>query len=231
MIAAFVNAGVVVLGGLLGLLLGSRLKEDFTKTIVTALGICTMVIGISSAIATEDVILMIVSLVIGIVIGQLLKIEHTLDAVGDQLKAKVAKNDGGRFTEGFVTASLLFCVGSMAVLGSFDAGVRGDYTTIFAKSALDFMMAMTFAATMGVGVLFSGLTILVYQGALTLLASVIEPYLSREMLTEMNAVGGVMLIATGMNVMGLHKERIQVGNMLPALLVPVVWFWLRQLLG
>ena len=138
----------------------------------------------------------------------------------------------GRFDiPGKLSARGWLCLYLLAVLGSFDAGVRGDYTTIFAKSALDFMMAMTFAATMGVGVLFSGLTILVYQGALTLLAGVIEPYLSREMLTEMNAVGGVMLIATGMNVMGLHKERIQVGNMLPALLVPVVWFWLRQLLG
>lgn len=224
MIAAIVNAIVVILGGLLGLLLGGRLKEQHTKTIVAALGICTMVIGISGAIATSNILIVIICLVLGTIIGELLKIEHRLDTLGDWLKSKVAKNGGGRFTEGFVTASLLFCVGSMAIMGSFDAGLRGDYNTIFAKSALDCVMAVTFAATMGVGVLFSGASVLVYQGALTLLAGLVEPYLSVEVIVEMSAVGGVMIIGTGMNILGLTKERIKVGNMLPAMVLPVVWF-------
>lgn len=224
MIAAIVNAIVVILGGLLGLLLGGRLKEHHTKTIVAALGICTAVIGITGAVATTNILIVIICLVIGTMIGELLRIEHHLDALGDWLKSKVAKNGGGRFTEGFVTASLLFCVGSMAIMGSFDAGLRGDYNTIFAKSALDCVMAVTFAATMGVGVLFSGATVLVYQGALTLLAGFVEPYLSAEVVVEMSAVGGVMLIGTGMNILGLTKERIKVGNMLPAIVLPVVWF-------
>lgn len=224
LIAAIVNAVVVVLGGLLGLLLGGRLKERHTKTIVMALGICTMVIGITSAIVTTNILIVIICLVIGTIIGELLKIEHRLDTLGDWLKSKVAKNGGGRFTEGFVTASLLFCVGSMAIMGSFDAGLRGDHNTIFAKSALDCVMAVTFAATMGVGVLFSGATVLVYQGALTLLAGVVEPYLSAEVIVEMSAVGGVMLIGTGMNILSLTKERIKVGNMLPAIVLPVLWF-------
>lgn len=224
MIAAIVNAIVVILGGLLGLLLGGRLKEQHTKTIVAALGICTMVIGISGAIATSNILIVIICLVLGTIIGELLKIEHRLDTLGDWLKSKVAQNGGGRFTEGFVTASLLFCVGSMAIMGSFDAGLRGDYNTIFAKSALDCVMAVTFAATMGVGVLFSGASVLVYQGALTLLAGLVEPYLSVEVIVEMSAVGGVMIIGTGMNILGLTKERIKVGNMLPAMVLPVVWF-------
>ena len=224
MVAAIVNAVVVVLGGLLGLLLGGRLKEHHTKTIVMALGICTMVIGITSAIMTSNILIVIICLVIGTILGELLKIEHRLDTLGDWLKSKVAKNGGGRFTEGFVTASLLFCVGSMAIMGSFDAGLRGDYNTIFAKSALDCVMAVTFAATMGVGVLFSGATVLIYQGALTLLAGVVEPYLSAEVVQEMSAVGGVMLIGTGMNIIGLTKERIKVGNMLPAIVLPILWF-------
>ena len=144
MIAAVVNAVVVVLGGLVGLLLGGRLKEEHTKTIINALGICTMVIGITSSIVTSNILIVIICLVLGTVIGEALKIEHRLDSVGDWLKSKVAKNGGGRFTEGFVTASLLFCVGSMAIMGSFDAGLRGDYNTIFAKSALDTDMAVTF---------------------------------------------------------------------------------------
>ena len=162
--------------------------------------------------------------VIGSVIGEALKIEHRLDVLGDWLKSKVAKKGAGRFTEGFVTASLLFCVGSMAIMGSFDAGLRGDYSTIFAKSALDGVMAVTFAATMGVGVLFSSAAVLIYQGALTLLAGLVEPFLSAAVVTEMSAVGGVMLIGTGMNILGLTKERIKVGNMLPALVLPAVWF-------
>lgn len=224
MIAAVVNAVVVLLGGLLGLTLGGRLQERHTKTIVQGLGICTIVIGIMSAITTSNILIVIICLVIGTILGELLKIEQRLDALGDWLKARVAKNGGGRFTEGFVTASLLFCVGSMAIMGSFDAGLRGDYNTIFAKSALDAVMAVTFAATMGVGVLFSGATVLIYQGALTLLAGVVEPLLSVSVVTEMSAVGGVMLIATGMNIMGLTKERIRVGNMLPAMFLPVFWF-------
>ena len=224
MIAAVVNAVVVVLGGLMGLLLGGRLKEEHTKTIINALGICTMVIGVTSAIATSNILIVIICLVIGTIIGEALKIEHRLDSLGDWLKAKVARNGGGRFTEGFVTASLLFCVGSMAIMGSFDAGLRGDYNTIFAKSALDTVMAVTFAATMGVGVLFSGASVLIYQGALTLLAGLVEPYLSAPVVVEMSAVGGIMLIGTGMNIIGLTKDRIKVGNMLPAIVLPVIWF-------
>ena len=224
MIAAVVNAIVVVLGGLLGLLFGGKLKEVHTETIVNALGICVIVIGITSAITTSNILIVIISLVIGTIIGELLKIEQRLDNLGDWLKSKVSKNGGGRFTEGFVTASLLFCVGSMAIMGSFDAGLRGDYNTIFAKSALDCVMAVTFAATMGVGVLFSGGTVLIYQGALTLLAGVVEPFLSAAVVTEMSAVGGIMLIATGMNILSLTQKRIRVGNMLPAIVLPIIWF-------
>ena len=229
MIACIVNAAVVILGGLLGLLLGGRLKENHTKTIVNGLGLCTIVIGITSAIVTTNILIVILCLVLGTAVGEALKIEHRLDNLGDWLKAKVAKNGGGRFTEGFVTASLLFCVGSMAIMGSFDAGLRGDYNTIFAKSALDAIMAVTFAATMGVGVLFSSCTILLYQGALTLLAVFVEPYLSAEVIVEMSAVGGIMIIGTGMNILGLTKERIKVGNMLPAIILPVVWFAVKGL--
>lgn len=231
MIAAVVNAVVIVLGGLLGLLLGGRLKEKHTKTIVAALGICTAVIGITSAVATANILIVIICLVLGTVLGELLKIEHRLDTLGEWLKSKVAKDRGGRFTEGFVTASLLFCVGSMAIMGSFDAGLRSDYNTIFAKSALDCVMAVTFAATMGVGVLFSGATVLIYQGVLTLLAAFIEPYLSPDVVVEMSAIGGVMLIGTGMNILGLTKERVRVGNMLPAIILPVIWFAVARLLG
>ncbi len=227
MLATIVNALVVVLGGVLGAILGNRLKPEHTKTLISGLGICTLVIGIVGAIATENILVVILCIALGTILGEVLKIESVLDKAGDWLKAKVAKNGGSRFTEGFVTASLLFCVGSMAVMGSFDAGLRGNYDTIFAKSALDCVMAVVFGATMGVGVAFSALTVFLYQGALTLLAGVAEPLLTPQIITEMTAVGGVMLLATGFNILDLPKERIRVGNMLPALLLPAVWFFLK----
>ena len=224
MIAAVVNGLAVVLCGLIGLALGGRLKQTHVQTVVAGLGICTMVIGITGAIETSNILIVILSLVFGTVLGELLKIEQRLDALGDWLKARVARKGGGRFTEGFVTASLLFCVGSMAIMGSFDAGIRGDYTTIFAKTAMDGVMAVTFAATMGVGVLFSGAAILIYQGALTLLAGVVEPWLTAQMITEISAVGGILLLATGMNILDLPQKRIRVGNMLPAMVLPAIYF-------
>ena len=224
MIAVFVNAATVILGSLLGILLHKRLKEEHTKTVVACMGICTMVIGMTGAIATSNILIVILCLVAGTVIGQLLKLEQRMDGAGDWLKARVAKKSGSRFTEGFVTASLLFCVGSMSIMGSFDAGLRGNYDIIFAKSVMDGIMSVTFAATMGIGVVFAAVTVIIYQGALTLLAGVMEPVLTQSVITEMSAVGGVMLIATGMNIIGLTKERIQVGNMLPALIFPAIWF-------
>lgn len=224
MLAVFVNVLTVITGSILGVLLNKRLKDEYTKTIIAAMGICTMVIGISGAIETSNMIIVIVCLVIGTVLGELLKLEQRLDGLGDRLKNKVAKNGSGRFTEGFVSASLLFCIGSMSIMGSFDAGLRGDYDIIFTKSAMDGIMAVTLSATLGMGVAFSALTILVYQGGLTLLAGVIAPILSVPVITEMSAVGGMMLIATGMNLIGITKARIRVGNMLPALIFPAIWF-------
>ena len=229
MIAVIVNTVAILVGGFLGLLFGNKIKQDYSKTIMCGLGICTMVIGITGAITTENILLVILCLVIGTILGEWLNIEKRLDRAGEWLKRRVAKNGGGRFTEGFVTASLLFCVGSMAVMGSLDAGIRGDYSTIFTKSILDGVMSVTFAATMGVGVLFSALSIFVYQGALTLLAGLVEPLLSVEAIGEMSAVGGILLIGTGINILGLTKERIRVGNMLPALLFPAIWFAIENL--
>ena len=229
MIAVIANTVAILVGGFLGLLFGNKIKQDYSKTIMCGLGICTMVIGITGAITTENILLVILCLVIGTILGEWLNIEKRLDSAGEWLKRRVAKNRGGRFTEGFVTASLLFCVGSMAVMGSLDAGIRGDYSTIFTKSSLDGVMSVTFAATMGVGVLFSALSIFVYQGALTLLAGLVEPLLSVEAIGEMSAVGGILLIGTGINILGLTKERIRVGNMLPALLFPAIWFAIENL--
>ncbi len=185
----FVNAISVLLGGTLGMLLGGRLQEKHTHTITIGLGIATLIIGIDSALESSDILCTIISLVAGTIIGQLLHIERRMDGLGDWLKRRVAKKGSGRFTEGFVTASLLFCVGSMSIMGSLDAGTTGNGAIILSKTALDSVMAVTFAATMGVGVLFSAGVILIYQGAITLLAAYVTPYLSAEVVTCMNSAG------------------------------------------
>ena len=226
----FVNAGCILLGGLLGLLLNGRLTEKHTHTITVGLGIATLIIGIGSAQESSDILCTIISLVIGTIIGQLLHIERRMDGLGDWLKSKVAKKGGGRFTEGFVTASLLFCVGSMAIMGSLEAGTSGDGAIILSKTALDAVMAVTFAATMGVGVLFSAAAVLVYQGAITLLAAYVTPFLSTEVITCMNGVGGVLLIGTAFNIIGLTKERVRVGDMLPSMFVPILYIPVKALL-
>jgi uncharacterized membrane protein YqgA involved in biofilm formation len=236
MLATIINAVVVVLGGLLGLALGGRLQQNHTRTIVSGLGICTLVIGISSALETANILTVIICIVLGTIIGQLLKLEARMESLGDWLKARVArKGSSSRFTEGFVTASLLYCVGSMAIMGSLSAGISGDFSILLSKSALDCVMSVPFAATMGVGVLFAAGPVLVYQGIITLLATWAEPFLSTAVVAEMTAVGGIMLIGTGLNMLNLPKERIAVGNMLPAILLPILYLpvsnWIAGILA
>lgn len=224
MIAAIVNAVSIVAGSILGMLGGGRLKESHMDTIVKALAIIVVIIGVIPAIETASILTLIVCLVLGTILGEMMNIERRLDTLGDWLKARFARgNSAGRFTEGFVTASLLFCVGSMAVMGSLEAGINRNYSVIFSKSVIDGVMAVTFAATFGLGVAFASFPVLVYQGALTLLAAFAAPYLSTAVVTEMSAVGGVLLIGTGLNMLSLSETRIKVGNMLPSIFLPILY--------
>ena len=235
--AVFVNMITVILGSAIGILFRSKIKEESTKTIVTVLGLCTVVIGISSAIGTADILAVIICMVLGTVVGQLIKIDDRIEGAGEFFKNKLFKNAKGenRFAEGFVTACIVFCVGSMTVMGSLEAGINKDYSIIFAKSALDFVSAMAFGAAMGVGVTCSALFILVYQGALTLLAGVLGPLLSTQVVTEMNAIGGAILIGMAINMLELSPKRIKVANMLPAIFLPILYFpvynWIAGLIG
>lgn len=237
MIAVFVNMATVLIGSTIGLLFRSKIKERYTQTIISALALCTFVIGIMSAIGTSDIMVVIVCLVIGTVIGELIRIDDRIDNAGDFIKRKVLRGKVGdsMFTEGFVSACILFCVGSMTIMGSIEAGINKDYSIIFAKSALDLMSSMAFAAAMGVGVAFSIVFILIYQGGLTLLAGVVAPYLSDVIVTEMSAVGGAILIGMAINMLNLAPNRLRVANMLPAIFLPIAYFpiaqWVSGLIG
>ena len=235
MLAVFVNMATVLIGSAIGILFRKRIKESYTKAIIAALALVTIVIGVTSAITTQNLLCVIVCMALGTMLGELLRLDDRINGAGDWLKNKVLKGkaEGSRFTEGFVSACILFCVGSMTIMGSLEAGVNRNYSIIFAKSALDFVSSMMFGAAMGIGVPFSALFILVFQGGLTLLAGLVSPYLSQAVITEMTAAGGTILIGMGLNMLELSEKRIKVASMLPAIFLPIAYVplsaWIHSL--
>ena len=228
--ATFINMATVLVGSLIGIFFSSRIKEKYIQTIFAAIALCTAAIGVMSAVKTQHIIVVIVCLVIGSVIGEALRLDDRIENAGTWLNGKLFRGREGssRFAEGFVSASILFCVGSMTIMGSLEAGIRGDYSIILAKSVLDLISSMAFGAAMGIGVTFSIFFILVYQGGITLLAGLAAPYLSDIVVTEMSAIGGVMLIGMAINMLELSDKRIRLANMLPAIFLPIIYFPLAE---
>lgn len=232
MIGVWVNALTVVAGGVIGTLLRGGITEKFRLIIHHALALCVLVIGISGAIAADSMMGVIVSVVAGSAIGEWLRIEDGLDKLGAWAQRRFARGDDG-FSQGFVSATLLFCVGAMAVVGSLEAGLSGKADTLLAKSALDGVSAAIFASTLGPGVILSAVPLTLYQGGIALLAGQISGFLSENVIAQMSAVGSLLIIGLGMNMFGLTKERIRVGNMLPAMVVILAYQpaaeWLARL--
>ena len=225
MVAVLVNVATVLLGSTVGLIFRNKINEKFTKAVISALALVTILIGLSSALGTADILCVIICMALGTIIGELIRIDDGIEGAGDFIKRKLlkGKNKENRFTEGFVTACIVFCVGSMTIMGSFEAGINGNNSIIYAKSALDFVSSMMFAAAMGMGVPFAALFVLVFQGALTLLAGVLAPFPSAAVVAEMSAVGGVILVGMGINMLELSPRRIKVANMLPAIFLPIAY--------
>ena len=232
MLGIWANPAAIVLGGLLGCVLRGGIKEKYKATINYGLALCVMIIGISGALKTQNTLAMIVSVIVGSVIGEALRIEDGIGKLGDWAQGKLSKGDTG-FSAGFVNASLLFCVGAMAVVGALEAGLQNKPDTLLAKSALDGVFSIILASTYGPGVIFSAVPILVYQGGLALLAGVLAPFLTDALITELSAVGSLLILAIGINSLKCLKSRIRVGNMLPAILIPCVYLpvaeWLKGL--
>lgn len=232
MLATLINCLLILMGSALGLLLKGKLPQRFLDVLVQALGLCVLGIGISSAIRTENTLCVVVCLALGAILGEAINIEKHLDSLGDKLRNKVERNGGenSAFTEGFVTASLLFCVGAMAIVGSMEAGIKGDYSILISKSVIDGITAVSLATALGVGVAFSALPILIYQGGITLLASLVAGFLQEAVITEMSAVGGCIIIGIGLNMLKLPKNPLKVGNMLPAIFLPLAYLPLAEFL-
>lgn len=230
MIAVFVNTATVLLGSTIGLIFRKKINGSITKAVISALALVTILIGLGSALASADILCVIICMALGTILGEASRIDDGIEGAGDFIKAKLLPEKGGgsRFTEGFITACIVFCVGSMTIMGSFESGINGNNSIIYAKSALDFVSSMMFSAAMGLGVPFAALFVLVFQGALTLLAGVLSPFLSAAVVTEMSAVGGTILVGMGINLLELSPNRIKVANMLPAIFLPIAYVPLSQ---
>lgn len=222
MIGTIVNSVAVVIGCLIGFLIKGRLKTNISNTIMSGLGLCVLYIGVSGALKGEDTLLMIICIVIGALIGELIDIDKWLSRLGDIIERKVNKvgKSNIAIAEGFVSASLLFCVGAMAIVGSLESGLRGNHDTLFAKSLLDGVTSIILTSTLGIGVIFSAVTIFIYQGLITLGAGMLANVLSESVINNMTAVGSLLIIGLGFNILGITK--IKVANMLPAVILPVL---------
>ena len=230
MIGTLINAAAIILGTVIGLLLRKGIPQRFQDTIGQGQGLCVILIGLSSAIKTADVTCCIICMVIGSLLGAWIDIEQRLNNLGKAIERRVSPNGTeGSIARGFVTASLVYCVGAMAIVGSMDSGLRGDHTTLIAKSALDGVSAIFFTSALGPGVALSAVAVLIYQGAIALLATWIAPLLTDPIITEMSAVGGLLIIGIGLNM--LYDKHISVGNLLPAIFVPMAYIPLTALFG
>lgn len=218
-----VNVAAIAAGSLVGLLVGRGIKEKYQETVIYGLALCVILLGLQMAFQGKHILITIVSLVIGSILGEALDIEDKLEKVGLWLAQKVqqAKGKGDAntdaFVEGFLSTSLLYCVGAMAIVGSIQDGLTGDATTLYTKALIDGLSGIIYASNLGIGVLFSALSVGVYQGTLTALAGLLGPYMSQTVVQEIAASGGLMILAVGINMTKLLK--IRVGNMLPGLVV------------
>ena len=226
MLGTFVNTMAIIGGSLVGLIFSRFIPTKITDTLIHAVAFAVILIGLKMAWKTDAFIIVICSLSFGTIIGELSRIEGRLNNLGNWLEERFAKA-GSSISKGFVTTSLLYCVGSMAIVGALESGLTGNHDTLFAKSVLDGLGSIIFAASMGIGVLFSAASVFVYQGLITVSASLMKQFLTHEVITQMSAVGGLLIVAMGFNM--LEMVKIKVGNCLPAIFIPLLYYIFNQI--
>ncbi len=226
MFGTVVNVLAIMAGSCVGLIFRGGIPMAYQQTVIQAIGLAVVIIGVSGALKTQDILVVIFSLAIGSITGELIRIEARLNQLGNWLERRFSKAGGG-IARGFVTASLLYCVGSMAIVGSMESGLTGNHQTLFAKSVLDGISSIIFASSFGAGVLLSAVSVGIYQGLLTLSAVLVKPFLIPSVVEQMSAVGGILIMAIGINLLDIKK--INVGNMLPAIFMPLAYYMIRRL--
>ena len=230
MSGVLVNTATVLIGSTIGLLLKKGIPEKISKTVMLALGLCTIYIGISGSLEGENTIVLIISMVIGTIIGCLIDLDDKINRLGGLIERKVKHKDGQTsIAEGFMTASILFCVGAMTIVGALDAGLTGDNKLYYTKAVMDMISSCMLASTLGLGVFFAGFFVLIFQGALVLLAGLLQGLLSNTaMVAEMTCCGSVIIIGLGLNLLGITK--LKVANFLPAIfLAPLAYILVQYL--
>ena len=224
MLGTLVNSLAIIAGSLVGLLFSRGIPEKYKEILLSGVSLSVILIGIKSALGSDHVMVVIFSMVFGGLIGEGINIEGKLERLGRFLERRIssASSDTSSFGRGFVTASLVFCVGSMAIVGALESGLTGNHQTLMAKSVLDGVISIVFASTMGLGVMFSSFAVFLYQGAITMAAMLMKSYLVPETISQMSAVGGLLIMSIGMNM--LKITAIRVGNLIPAIFLPLMFF-------
>ena len=231
-LGTIINTVAVIVGGLLGMVLKNGIKEHVQDSLMKACGAATIFIGVAGTLSemlvfqdgklqTQGTLLLILSLVIGTIIGELLKLEDKLDILGERIRKAVKREGDNKFDEGFVNVSLIICVGAMAVVGSIQDGISGDYSLLAAKAILDAIIVLVFASAYGLGAVFSALPILVFQGSITLVAALAGSFVSDAMLSGLSFIGSALIFCIGINI--AFGKKFRVGNMLPAILIPIIY--------
>ena len=230
MLSVLVNTGTVILGSLIGLLLKKGIPQKVTNAVMVAIGLCTLYIGIDGTLSGENSLVAIIAMALGTIIGTAIDIDGGLNRLSVWVEKKAKKSDGQTsIAEGFLTGSLLFCIGAMTIVGSLNAGLSGDNSMIFTKSTLDFVSSMMLSASLGIGVMLAAAFVFVFQGAIVLLAQYLEPVLTSSAIAEITCVGSLMIIALGLNLIGITK--IKVSNFLPAIILAPIVCWVFSLFG
>lgn len=231
MTGVLVNVATIIIGSCIGLIFKKGISKKYSDAVMTGIGLCTILIGVQGMLKGENVLVAIISMVLGAIVGTAVDIDKKLNSAGDFLSRKLKKGEGDKvgIAEGFVTASLLFCVGAMTIVGSLNSGLKGDHTMIFTKSVLDLFSSMMLSASLGIGVIFAAIFVFVFQGGIVLLAGVLEPLLSEGAIAEITCVGSLMILALGFNLTGLSK--FKVANYLPALIFAPLVCYLFDFLG
>ncbi len=231
-LGTIINTGAVIVGGVIGLVLKNGIKEQFQKALMQACGVATIFIGAAGALSkmlvihndrleTQGTMILILSLVLGTIIGEVLRLEDRMDALGERIKKAVKRENDSQFVDGFVNVSLIICVGAMAIVGSIQDGIDGNYSMLIAKAVLDGVILIVFASTYGVGAIFSAIPIFIYQGSITLFSTFFGEFASTGLIDNLGFVGSALIFCVGINI-ALGKK-FKVGNMLPALLIPLLY--------
>jgi uncharacterized membrane protein YqgA involved in biofilm formation len=220
LLGTLVNGLLIIIGTLIGRLL-HRIPESMKVTVMFAIGMSVMVLGLQMGLKSDNFLIVIISLVVGAVAGELLKLEDKLNDLGQWLEKKVGSNGKGSISEGFVTATLIFVIGAMAIIGALDSGIRGDHDVLFTKSLIDGFTALILTTTLGIGVIFSAIPVMLYEGLIALFATQIDHFVPQvlmdQFIVEMTSTGGIMIFAIGLNLTGITK--IKVANLLPGIVV------------